>query len=252
MRDVCSNNHARQLFSDCLEPEPSGEGPNGTFDICTDRAAFFDKVAIGVYGRRRKRVSNSLQKSVNLPIGGLGRHYARSQHGVCKFSLNAFELQYGLLQNYPSHFPQARLIMRSEWMPVTGSGILLLVHHLFQKGATAYPANVELTFDLSGISVEHFKRACSAKVRTQRIIASSSGTTLYFGSPRSSWELRAYEKPPVLRAEFVFRLPFLRRHGIHSCFEMSKLARLDLRTLVSFSDAALSTKFLRMQQRLIS
>jgi hypothetical protein len=257
-----SNNHARQALdyvladADCggfrvFDPEPSGEGPNDTFDHAIDSFAFIDKVVFGSRGFRRKRTLSSAQNSVNLAIGGPGRLHARSQHGHSKVTRQPYELRYGRLQRRFVHCPEVLLVVRSSWMPLTCSQFLSTQNDLLRQGARSYPANVELTFDITQCSLEHIREVCRVATRKRSGITSVTGKTLYYGSPRSAWQLRVYEKQPALRIEFVFRLPFLRQHGIHAPHDICKLARINLRKLITISDPMLSTKLLRMQQRLI-
>jgi hypothetical protein len=255
------NNHARQSTTpfnfeehvrnfEFPEAEPCGEGPDGVFDHCADAAAFIDKIVVGINGIRRKRILPSIQKSFNYPVGGPGGLYARSLHAVCKVSLTPIEMKYCVLKNL-RQVPQVRLAVRSEWMPLTGSKLLLLQSALFRKGAETYPSNVELTFDVTGFSIGHFQNVCTANRRTGRVLSSDTGATVYYGSPRSNWQLRVYQKKVALRIEFVFRLPFLRQHDIHTPHDICKLARIDLKHLITFSDPTLAARLLRMLQKLI-
>src|SRR5947209_353927 len=65
-----------------LEMGEEDAAVSGVFANLTNKTAFIDKSVIGILGKLRKRFSKKIDKTVNFAIGGSGRPYARSLHGI--------------------------------------------------------------------------------------------------------------------------------------------------------------------------
>jgi len=210
---------------------------DGVFPHFINKAAFFDKVELAVWGSPRRRVSGSVILKPSQPIGGPNRPYGRSVHGKFLATANPFEFRYGKIQNWANLSP-FRLIVRSHSIPLTGIQVDAIAHSLFRKGLRAQVGLVEMTFDIEGYSVHdlrmHFLTRCTKLVELKD---KNGWGTLYIGSRRSPWQLRIYQKAEsVVRVEYIFRREFLRSHAMSSCMDLLRLRQFDLFKLVAFQE----------------
>jgi hypothetical protein len=95
-------------------------------------------------------------------------------------------------------------------------------------------SQVEMTMDLTEASVDFFKMRLQSTARRYRTLRDIEGwKTFYVGGSRSPWQVRIYQKQDaVVRFEFIFRIPFLRKYGIRRPDELLLLRKIDLSRLV--------------------
>jgi hypothetical protein len=219
----------RNLTSSRPDPIPSGKG-DGIFPSLVDRAAFFDKLVLSIRGRKRDSFGNAVRDPVNRPIGGTGRKYGRSENGVIAATGNSFELKYGPMRRQ-KFLPPMILTLRSDRTPLSRENTVAAINALCEGGWMASLSEVEVTFDLSGLSVEFFKRSILTSARQFRTLRDEKGRrTHYVGGRTSPWQLRIYDKTPSLvRFEFVARRAFLREHRIETPAHLRLFRDIDLR-----------------------
>jgi hypothetical protein len=158
-------------------PIPQVGESGGVFRDLVNQRAFFDSVTVSLWGEMESG-PEGIMVTRDFAIGGrtLGigqrrRFYARSRHGVCSLTGNPFELRYGRLIGY-TKLPQFRLILRSRNRPVSLAELVFLLNSLFRPGFKGYVAQVELTFDLSGIDADKSARRLFTSARRLRSTAS--------------------------------------------------------------------------------
>jgi hypothetical protein len=201
-----------------------------------DRKAFFDTVTISIWGDRRQRPANSVQLLDNPAIGGWGRTYARAWLGICLPTRNPFELRYGVIRNQ-GLVPPLRLILWSERKPVTIDDTITMIDAICRKGWRAEVSQVELTFDLTEVSIDYFWRGIMTRAKRFVIWEKDGQETLYVGGRTSPWQLRIYAKTrEVTRFEFVLRRQFLRRLSIRRLPDLERLRTLDIGFLVQLCE----------------
>src|SRR5438128_541703 len=190
-------------------------GCDGVFSNLIDQASFIDKVVLSVRGKKRKRPQAAIETVQNLAIGGPGRFYGRALHFNCRDGGNPGELRYAPLTHFPS-VPPLRLILRSVSTPLNSEQVTLTEISLVRFDFSSYVSAVELTSDVSGYEVGEIRRTLILGNRSIRDFSDAEGReTVYLGSPKSSLQLRLYQKTKtIVRLEFVLRLPFLRSNEI--------------------------------------
>lgn len=208
---------------------------DGIFKYLTDRIAFIDRVDLSVWGRRRKKPKASISILEGFSIGGPGRIYAYSAHGICHATRNRFEHRYGVLR-WPRTVPPSRLILYSNGTPLSCAHVEWVLDGLMRRGWRTCLSRVEITFDLSEPSVEFFRRHASTAARKLTWLANDRGNSFYCGTRNSAWQLIVYDKQPVVRCEFILRRQFLRSIGINLPHEIVRLRTLDLRRLVRIQE----------------
>jgi hypothetical protein len=197
-----------------------------------DRKAFFDTVTISIWGNRRQRPANSVQLLDNPAIGGWGRTYARAWLGIFLPTGNPYELRYGVARN-ARFVPPLRLIVRSERTPVTINDTMAIIDALCRKGWRAKVAQVELTFDLTGLSIDYFWRGIMSRAKRYVLWERAGGEAVYVGGQTSPSQVRVYAKTEtVTRFEFILRRPFLRRLLIRRLPDLERLRTMDIGFLV--------------------
>src|SRR5258706_13993967 len=77
---------------------------SGVFAPLINNAAFVDKLVLGIHGKLRRQLPKTIRKTANLAIGGPGRPYARSLHGIYLPAEIPFELKYGRNRTYRNLF----------------------------------------------------------------------------------------------------------------------------------------------------
>jgi hypothetical protein len=197
-----------------------------------DRNAFLDTLAFSIWGDRRQRPANTVQLVDNPAIGGPGRSYARAWRGTFLPTGNPVELRYGVTAN-PGFIPPLRLVVRSERKPVTINDTIATIDSLCRKGWRAEVSQVELTFDLTELSIDYFWRGIMTRARRFEIWEKDGQETMYVGGRRSPWQVRVYKKTrEVTRFEFILRRPFLRQLLIRKLRDLELLRTLDIRYLI--------------------
>jgi len=207
---------------------------SGVFSPLINHAAFVDKLVVGIKGKLRKRLPKTIDKTANPAIGGPGRPYARSMHGIYRPTGNPFEVKYGPNPRYSNLF-DAKLTMRSERAPLSLQEVTDLITCLVRKGNRSVLNGMEFTCDVS-VPVRFFENHILARVRSIRTLVDDCGRqTLYAGVPAARWMLRVYEKTKsITRVEFVLRRAFLARAGINDLASVGALKDVQWNRLVKF------------------
>ena len=196
-----------------LEPDP-GEGTDknpivsGVFPHLVNKAAFVDRLTLGVDGDLQRRIDPEFEITANPAIGGPGRPYVRSKHGIFKATGNPFELRYGANPVY-RHLTDAKVIVRSEGTPMSCAEVMEILKRLFRKGHRNILRDIEFTFDVS-IPFRFFETHILTRARSVRTLTDDRNRqTLYAGAPGARWMLRVYEKTrKTTRVQYVFRHSF--------------------------------------------
>ena len=207
---------------------------SGVFVPLINRAAFVDKLVQGIHGTLRRRLPRTIKKTANLAIGGPGRAYARSMHGVYVPSGNPFEVKYGRNPTYKNSF-DAKLTVRSERTPLSFNEITEIVGCLFRKGNRPILNSMEFTSDVS-VPFQYFENHLLTRARSIRTLMDDRGRqTLYAGSPGAEWMLRIYQKTKeTTRVERVLRRSCLAKVGINDLAALGALRDFPLNRLVRF------------------
>jgi len=207
------------------------------FQHLVNKAAFLDKLEIGLWGVRRQRFLSVLETEPSKPIGGKKRAYGRSIHGICRTTGNPFEFRYGRLNNYPN-VPPFRLVLDSGRTPLTGAQVSLVAGALLRQGYRSQVSRLELTFDVTGYPLSYFRQHLFTRARRKRELQDHLGRqTFYAGGPRSPWQLIVYQKTDlVVRVEFKIRRGFLHDRCMESVHDLLRFRRLNLWDLVSFRE----------------
>ena len=201
------------------------------FPELVNRCAFVDQVVFSLSGRMRRSTTGALYIVRNVAIGGSKSLYARAVDAKCSTTGNSVQVKYGKRGKIRDLLaaPHYRLLMRSEHRPITAAESMQTLGGFMRRGASVQVGMVELTFDLTGISVEELKVSCLTHF-SRRVITDGEGRmTFYVGSVKSIWSARFYEKTPlVTRVEFVLRSPFLRQYGISTAPDLLRLRRIPI------------------------
>ena len=193
------------------------------FDFLVAYAAFVDTLEVSIHGERREKPLSTVRLGQNAAVGSSRSNYARSQRGTCCLTGNPFEHRYGPFGRNKHRVPPHRIILRSETSPLTGSAVRTVLDALFKTGYRAVLSKCEVTFDTRIPLPFLLQHACSAL--TVRKFESS----ICFGSPRSTWRVRVYQKAPsVVRLEFVLHRGLLRASNINSLESLSAVIQLGL------------------------
>jgi len=208
----------------------------GVFPALANHSAFFDTVAVQVWGKRRITARDYVSQGKNRPIGGYGRAYARAVPGLNNVTGNPFQVKYGVMLPYKDISPFF-VISWAGGLPVTHADMTLTIDAFLQRGWRARIAWVEATFDTQGIPLHLFSRELCTTARTVREFEGKYGTTLCIGSPRSTWRLKIYQKDALVRNEFTLQSRFLRVHGISRPQDLSRLRKVNVWDRVFFRKA---------------
>ena len=126
-----------------------------------------------------------------------------------------------------------RLVLRSERTPVTINDAIAIMNALCRKGWRADVAQVELTFDLTEVSIGLFWRGIMTRARRFVVWRNEDGQEALSGGRTSPWQLRVYQKTEdVTRFEFILRRQFLRRLLIRRIQDLERLRTMDIGFLV--------------------
>jgi hypothetical protein len=204
-------------------------------DLVNNRASI-DKIVISASGElnetfREKELVNINPKSIFHP----GGHYAACIFGVWRVTRNPVSIHHGRMVKF-KNVPPLRFTMQSENVPVTAAQVNLFVKKCTSASPELTVSSLELTFDFTGTSVEDIGGQLIHRAKQVKTLTDERGwKTIYVGSPRSSWQVRIYQKTAsVVRLEFVLRRGFLSRHGITRPEDVLLLRRIDVWRLVSF------------------
>jgi hypothetical protein len=205
----------------------------GVFPELINRAAFPDRLVLGIDGKKRERFPKTITDVKNYPIGGPGRPCARSVHGVYTPTGNKFELKYGPNPRFRNLYDM-KLIAHSEAAPICLEEVKELVDGLCRKEPRITPQEVEFTRDVS-IPFKFFENHILARASVRTEEDELGQRTVYAARPRGPWMLRVYKKTPQLnRVEFVFRHSFLVGAGIKGLANLADLKNIDCNRLVTF------------------
>lgn len=193
------------------------------FDFLLSYAAFVDTLEISVYGEPRTKPHPSVRLGSNRAVGSSRSNYARSRRGTYCLTGNPFEWRYGVLRRNRLRVPPHRVILRSETTPLTRDSVQKLLDALFLPGYQAVVSKCEVTFD-TRIPLQFLLKHTSCRLVRRKFESSA-----IFGSPRSSWQVRVYQKTPaVVRLEFVLRRGLLRSSKINSIESLGTVPELTL------------------------
>lgn len=194
------------------------------FDYLVAYAAFVDTVEISVYGEPRQKPLPTVRLGLDSPVGSSRSNYARSQRATCCVTGNPIEHRYGPFGRHKHRVPPHRIILRSETVPLTVGSVRRLLDALFKSGYQAIVSKCEVTFDTHIPFQFLLKHVCCLLIRKR-----FSESSVRFGSPRSGWQVRVYQKAPsVVRLEFVLRRGMLRAHGIDSLESLGTIPGIGL------------------------
>jgi len=207
---------------------------SGVFANLTNKTAFIDKLVEGIHGKLRKRLSKKIHKTENLAIGGPGRPYARSMHGIYAPTGNPFEVKYGRNRLYRNLF-DAKVTVRSERCPLSFTEVSEIFACLFCKEFRSSMSGIEFTCDVS-VPFRYFEDHILTRARSVRTLEDDRGRqTLYAGAPGGRWFLRIYQKTKnTTRVEFVLRHAFLANAGINDLADLGALKDFSWNRLVQF------------------
>jgi hypothetical protein len=132
--------------------------------------------------------------------------------------------------------PDGMIQFRSEATVLSGAQVMRDCGNLFPTATRSELSMVEFTFDVSSPGLETIRKQAIHRARRTRSLVDDEGRrTFYVGSRYSPWQLRVYDKADgIVRIEFVFRRPFLVKHGLLRPIDLLKLRVFDLETLVRF------------------
>jgi hypothetical protein len=219
---------------DWMRVDEGNETVSGVFGSLINNAAFVDKVTLGIHGKLRKRLSKNIERTENLAIGGPGRPYARSQHGIYAKTGNPVEVKYGRNRTYRNLF-DAKVTVRSEHHPLSFSEVSEILACLFCKGFRSSMSGIEFTCDVS-IPFRYFENHILTRAHSVRTMEDVRGRqTLYAGAPGGQWMLRIYQKTKnTTRVEFVLRHAFLAKAGMNDLDDLGALKDVSWNRLVQF------------------
>ena len=214
--------------------DEGSETVSGVFGSLINSAAFVDKLVMGMRGKLRKRLSKKIDKTENLAIGGPGRPYARSLHGIYAPTGNPVEVKYGRNRLYRNLF-DAKVTVRSERRALSFSEVSEILTCLFCKGFRSSVSGVEFTCDIS-IPIRYFENHILTRAHSVRTLEDERGRqTLYAGAPGAQWMLRIYQKTKnTTRLKFVLRNAFLVNAGINDLADLGALKNVSWNRLAQF------------------
>jgi hypothetical protein len=204
------------------------------FPYLLNKAAFIDTILMSVWTERKPILGQLLDEN-NKPILNRKSPYARCVKGKAPLTGNPVQILYGKVSRFP-RVPPCRVTMWSEEVPLSGSQVNETIRLLFPAATRIQPRLVELTFDLTKMSVGYLHRHMIYRSyqwdeRWDRV---TRRRTIYIGSPKSSWQIRIYDKTErVVRLELILRRGILPDNGILQPDNVVKLRSLELRPMFS-------------------
>jgi hypothetical protein len=199
------------------------------FPHLVNTAAFIDTVGFSIDGKLADAYEQELIESKDTGILHPGVVYSRCIFARAWLTGNPVTIHHGRVKKF-RNVALLKFTIRSEKVPVTGAQTILLIRKVAARNSKPSASYVEVTFDLSGVEFESIRRRVFHRAHGVRLLQDEKGRqTLYIGSPKSSWQIRIYQKTEtVVRIEFVFRRSFLSRHGINRPEEIALLQRLNI------------------------
>jgi hypothetical protein len=206
--------------------------PEKVFPYLLNKAAFIDTIWMSVW-TEGKPTTTQLLDFRNDPILTAKSFYARCLSGKSSLTGNPVQIFYGKVSRFP-RVPPCRVRMRSEEVPLTGAQVNETMRLTFPDATEIKPALVELTFDLTKVSVGYLHRHMIHRARQWNEMGDTAGRTAYIGSPASAWEIRIYDKTErVVRLELILRKGILPDNGILQPDNVLTLRSLDLQPMFS-------------------
>jgi hypothetical protein len=204
------------------------------FPYLLNKAAFIDTIWMSVW-TEGKPTTTQLLDFRNDPILTAKSFYARCLSGKSSLTGNPVQIFYGKVSRFP-RVPPCRVRMRSEEVPLTGAQVNETMRLTFPDATEIKPALVELTFDLTKVSVSYLHQhmihgALQWYEWTDRF---GRTRTVYIGAPTSPWQIRIYKKTErVVRLEMILRRNLLPDNGILQPDNVVTLRSLKLQPMFS-------------------
>src|ERR1700693_5235313 len=126
------------------------------FPYLLNKAAFVDTIAMSLWTEKNPILGQLLDENTKPILNGKSR-YARLVEGKAPLTGNPVEIVYGNISRF-SNVPPCQVRMRSEVVPLSGSQANETIRLLFPAATRIQPVMVELTFDLTKMSVDHLHR----------------------------------------------------------------------------------------------
>ena len=199
-----------------------------------DCAAFVDKIVLSIGGKLKQHFDDELVHVRSTGILHPGTIYSRCVRGVFGESGNPVVFLYGKAKKF-DNVPAMQIVMQSTVIPVTAAQSTFLIRKITQNAMKVTVSSLELTFDVTGVSVDYILDHLIHRARGGlRVLSKRRRKTIYVGSPRSKWQARIYQKRnDVVRLEFILRRSFLSRHGINQPEDVLLLRKLNIWNLLS-------------------
>lgn len=209
------------------------------FKYLLNEAAFVDRIVLSVW-TDGKPVRDQLVDWESIGILSRERksNYARLLSGKTSLTGNPVDIRYGKVSRFP-RVPPCQVTLRSEEVPMTGAQVNETMRSLFPTATRIRPVEVELTFDLQkkNVFVARLHQQMIHRARQTDEEADSFGRrTIYVGSPRSSWQVKVYDKikaKRIVRLELTLRRALLRKIGIAQPDNMASLRAIELEDMFS-------------------
>ena len=213
-----------------MNEKPKKKPREHVFSHTVDQAAIIDKIVLSANGKlnetfRESALRNVDSKSILHP----GGHYAACIFGNQRLTGNPVSIHHGKAINF-ENIPNALFTAHSENIPLTGAQVQLLVEACMADSTDIGVSSLELSFDFTGETFEQIKNNLIHRAHRVVVLTDERGwQTLYVGSPRSSWQIRIYQKTDsALRLEFILRRGFLKRCGINRPQDVLTLRKLNV------------------------
>lgn len=233
------------------------------FTELVDQCAHIHRIEINCFGQRRTMVAPCIRVLRKVAIGGQRSDYrwlVDALHADTSASVKLKHGKKGTITNI-KRVADTRLLLKSTERPLTLADTLTSTFGLMKRRTVrAIPSLVELSCDISGVSVDSLT-ACSLSPAQFKLIVDgfTDDKTGYFGSVQSAWQARIYVKAAnVTRVEWVLRSSFLRQHGVDSIEDVLKLRRLPIAELLALKAVTLervtqmaNTKRTEFERRLV-
>ena len=204
------------------------------FPHFVNRIAFLDTVSFSVNGALAGNCEKNLVHKIDTGILRPGVVFSRCLFAETRLTGNQITIHHGRVKKF-SNVPPLKVKLRSEKRPVTGAEAIFLIRRVTSRASEVKPTYVELTFDISDVEFTTVERQVFHRARRVTRLHDEKGRqTLYIGSPKSSYQVRIYQKTDeVIRIELVFRRPFLSGCGINRPEDILLLRRLNIWRLFS-------------------
>jgi hypothetical protein len=208
------------------------------FPYLVDRAAIVDKIVVSVTGKLNETFrDNELLHVDPKSIFHDGGFYAGCIFAKWWLTRNPVKIHHGRMTRF-KNVPPLRFTMQSEMIPVTAAQVQLFIKRCTEEfpAPTITLSCLELTFDVTGKTIAYIRRNLMHRAQggARNLMDKHGNETIYIGSPRSSWQVRIYQKNLwVVRIEFILRKPFLSKYGIKHLEDVQLLRRINIWLLLS-------------------